>query len=44
MAARTTMAELITKVRELTNATTSDFSDVKVQAFLDRHRVEFRYA
>jgi hypothetical protein len=44
MAARTTIAELITKVRELTNATTSDFSDLKVQAFLDRHRVEFRYA
>lgn len=43
MAARSTMAQLITKVRELTNATTSDFSDVQVQAFLDRHRLEFRY-
>lgn len=43
MAARTTMATLITKVRDLTNATTSDFSDDKVQAFLDRHRLEFRY-
>lgn len=43
MAARSTIATLITKVRELTNATTSDFSDDKVQAFLERHRVEFRY-
>jgi hypothetical protein len=43
MAARTTMATLITKVRDLTNATTADFSDEKVQAFLDRHRVEARY-
>lgn len=37
------MASLITKVRQLTNATTSDFSDDLVQGFLDRHRVEFRY-
>jgi hypothetical protein len=43
MAARTTMAPLITKVRELTNAVTGDFTDDQVQAFLDRHRIEFRY-
>jgi hypothetical protein len=43
MAARSTMATLITKVRDLTNATTSDFSDLEVQGFLDRHRLEFRY-
>ncbi len=44
MAARSTMATLITKVRALTNAGSSDFTDEAVQAFLDRHRVEFRYA
>jgi len=44
MAARSTMAALITKVRELTNAAAGDFSDDQVQAFLDRHRIEFRYA
>src|SRR5690242_19213376 len=44
MAARSTMATLITKVRELTNAGTSDFSDDQVQALLDRHRIEFRYS
>lgn len=38
------MATLIAKVRALTNATSSDFSDDLVQGFLDRHRVEFRYA
>lgn len=38
------MATLITKVRELTNAVIGDFSDDQVQAFLDRHRIEFRYA
>lgn len=38
------MATLITKVRALTNAAAGDFSDDQVQAFLDRHRVEFRYA
>jgi len=43
MAARSTMASLITHVRELTNAQTSDFSDNQVQAFLDQHRVEYRY-
>ena len=37
------MAPLITKVRELTNAAISDFSDDQVQGFLDRHRIEFRY-
>lgn len=41
--ARSTMVTLITKVRALTNAASGDFSDDKVQAFLDRHRVEFRY-
>lgn len=38
------MAPLITKVRELTNAVIGDFTDDQVQAFLDRHRIEFRYA
>ena len=38
------MATLITKVRALTNAASGDFSDEAVQAFLDRHRIEFRYA
>lgn len=38
------MAPLITKVRELTSATdTAVFSDDQVQAYLDRHRIEFRY-
>lgn len=43
MSARSTMAPLITRVRDLTNATTDDFTDDQVQAFLDQHRVEFRY-
>lgn len=40
---RATMADLITRVRDLTNAQASDWTDDQVQGFLDRHRVETRY-
>src|SRR5690242_7401494 len=40
---RASMADLITRVRDLSNADSATWSDDQVQGFLDRHRVETRY-
>jgi hypothetical protein len=46
MAVRETMANLITRVRDMVNDPAGDtqkFSDQQIQDVLDRHRIDFRY-